>query len=181
MSRLEKTTLAGGCFWCLEAVYLDMEGVTKVESGYMGGEAANPTYEQVCSGRTGHAEVVQITFDADSTSFHDLLEVFFSIHDPTTLNRQGNDVGSQYRSAIFYHSEQQRAAAQEFIAEVDRSKHWNDPVVTTLEPASEFYVAESYHHDYYKRNSSQPYCLFVVRPKVQKFRSKFAAKMKQGA
>jgi peptide-methionine (S)-S-oxide reductase len=181
MSRLDKATLAGGCFWCLEAVFLDMEGVTKVESGYMGGEVDNPTYEQVCSGRTGHAEVVQITFDAAITSYRDLLEVFFAIHDPTTLNRQGNDVGTQYRSAIFYHSEEQRATAQAMIAEKDAAKNWDDPIVTQLEPASEFYVAENYHQDYYKRNSLQPYCLFVVRPKVQKFRSKFGSKMKQDA
>ena len=181
MSQLEIATLAGGCFWCLEAVYLDMEGVSKVESGYMGGEPANPTYEQVCGGRTGHAEVVQITFDPEIASFHDILEVFFTIHDPTTLNRQGNDVGTQYRSAIFYHSEEQRTVAEQVIAEIAAAKLWDDAIVTTLEPASEFYVAENYHQDYYKRNSIQPYCLFVVRPKVQKFRSKFAAKMKQGA
>ena len=155
-----------------------MEGVTKVESGYMGGESTNPTYEQVCSGRTGHAEVVQVTFDPQVTTYRDLLEVFFTIHDPTTLNRQGNDVGTQYRSAIFYHSEEQRSVAQQVITEVDGIKLWDDRVVTTLEPASEFFVAENYHQDYYKRNSLQPYCLFVVRPKVQKFRAKFAHKMK---
>jgi peptide-methionine (S)-S-oxide reductase len=180
MSRREKATLAGGCFWCLEAVYLDMEGVTKVESGYMGGEVSNPTYDQVCSGRTGHAEVVQVTFDSEVTSYRDLLEVFFTIHDPTTLNRQGNDVGTQYRSAIFFHSQEQRQTAEAVIADISAKKVWDDPVVTTLEPASEFYVAEAYHQDYYKRNSLQPYCLFVVRPKVQKFRSQFSRKMKQG-
>jgi peptide-methionine (S)-S-oxide reductase len=176
---METATLAGGCFWCLEAVYLEMEGVTKVESGYMGGEVENPTYEQVCGGRTGHAEVVQITFDPATTTYRDLLEVFFTIHDPTTLNRQGNDVGTQYRSAIFYHSEEQRQTASEVMQEM--AAVWDDPIVTKLEPASRFYVAENYHHDYYRRNSMQPYCLFVVRPKVQKFRSKFAGKMRQGA
>jgi peptide-methionine (S)-S-oxide reductase len=181
MSRLDKATLAGGCFWCLEAVYLDMAGVTKVESGYMGGHVENPTYEQVCTGRSGHAEVVQVTFDPDVTTFRDILDVFFTIHDPTTLNRQGNDVGTQYRSAIFYHSEEQRASAKEVIDELTAAKLWQDPIVTTFEPASEFYPAGSYHDDYYKRNSLQPYCLFVVRPKVQKFRSKYASKVKQGA
>jgi peptide-methionine (S)-S-oxide reductase len=181
MSQLDKATLAGGCFWCLEAVYLDMEGVTKVESGYMGGQVDNPTYEQVCSGRTGHAEVVQVTFDPNVTTYRELLQVFFTIHDPTTLDRQGNDVGTQYRSAIFYHSEEQKAVAERVMEEVTAAQLWQDPLVTTLEPASKFYVAENYHQDYYKRNSLQPYCLFVVRPKVQKFRSKFAAKMKQGA
>ncbi|HYP08693.1 MAG TPA: peptide-methionine (S)-S-oxide reductase MsrA [Bryobacteraceae bacterium] len=181
MSRFEIATLAGGCFWCLEAVYLDMEGVTKVESGYMGGQIPNPTYEQVCGGATGHAEVVQVTFSPEITNYREILEVFFTIHDPTTLNRQGNDVGTQYRSAIFYHSEEQRAAAEQIVHEVDNVRLWDDRVVTKLEPASEFYVAENYHQDYYKRNSLQPYCLFVVRPKLQKFRSKFAHKMKQNA
>jgi peptide-methionine (S)-S-oxide reductase len=181
MSQLDKATLAGGCFWCLEAVYLDMEGVTKVESGYMGGQVDNPTYEQVCSGRTGHAEVVQVTFDPNVTTYRELLQVFFTIHDPTTLDRQGNDVGTQYRSAIFYHSEEQKAVAERVMEDVTAAQLWQDPLVTTLEPASKFYVAENYHQDYYQRNSLQPYCLFVVRPKVQKFRSKFAAKMKQGA
>jgi peptide-methionine (S)-S-oxide reductase len=180
MSQLEVATLAGGCFWCLEAVYLEMEGVAKVESGYMGGDFPNPTYEQVCSGASGHAEVVQVTFDPAVTTFSDILEVFFTIHDPTTLNRQGNDVGSQYRSAIFYHSESQKAAAEQAIADLNAAKTWQDPVVTTVEPVSEFFRAENYHQDYYKRNSSQPYCMFVVRPKVQKFRSKFADRQKVG-
>ena len=181
MSHMEIATLAGGCFWCLEAVYLDMEGVAKVESGYMGGQIANPTYEQVCGGRTGHAEVTQITFDSSITSFRELLEVFFTIHDPTTLNRQGNDVGTQYRSAIFYHSEEQRKAAEDLIRELQSERVWDDPIVTEVVPASQFYIAETYHHDYYSRNPSQPYCMFVVRPKLQKFRSKFAAKMRQRA
>lgn len=181
MSQMEIATIAGGCFWCLEAVYLDMEGITKVESGYMGGQVDNPSYEQVCGGRTGHAEVVQITFDPAITTFREILEVFFTIHDPTTLNRQGNDVGTQYRSAIFYHSDEQRRVAEEVMQEITLAKIWDDPLVTQVEPASQFYVAEGYHQDYYSRNSSQPYCLFVVRPKVQKFRSKFGAKMRQRA
>jgi peptide-methionine (S)-S-oxide reductase len=178
MSEMEITTLAGGCFWCLEAVYLEMEGVSKVASGYMGGRLPNPTYEQVCGGKTGHAEVVQVTFDPSVTSFRELLEVFFTIHDPTTLNRQGNDVGTQYRSAIFYHSSEQQQIAREVIQELEAEKLWDGPFVTEVEPASEFYPAENYHQDYYKRNTQQPYCMFVVRPKVQKFRSKFAEKMR---
>jgi peptide-methionine (S)-S-oxide reductase len=181
MSQMEIATLAGGCFWCLETVYLDMEGVNKVESGYMGGHVENPSYEQVCSGRTGHAEVTQITFDPSVTSFRELLEVFFTIHDPTTLNRQGNDVGTQYRSAIFYHSDAQRKVADDLIAELQSEKVWDDPIVTEVVPATRFYVAEAYHQDYYRQNSLQPYCLFVVRPKLQKFRSKFTAKMRKSA
>jgi peptide-methionine (S)-S-oxide reductase len=180
MSQLEVATLAGGCFWCLEAVYLEMQGVIKVESGYMGGAPPNPTYEQVCSGRTGHAEVVQVTFDPEATTFGEILDVFFTIHDPTTLNRQGNDVGTQYRSAIFYHSEEQKAVAEKAISELNGAGKFPDPIVTIVEPASEFYRAENYHQDYYKRNSSQPYCMFVVRPKVQKFQAKFADKQKAG-
>jgi peptide-methionine (S)-S-oxide reductase len=179
MSRTEILTLAGGCFWCLEAVYLEMEGVIRIVSGYMGGQNPNPTYEQVCSGRTGHAEVVQITFDPDVTTLRELLEVFFTIHDPTTLNRQGNDVGTQYRSAVFYHSEDQLAIIREVMQEIESENIWDAPLVTQVEPATEFYPAETYHQDYYKRNSLQPYCLFVVKPKVQKFRSKFAAKQRK--
>jgi len=174
MSKRETTTLAGGCFWCLEAVYDDMEGVLSVESGYMGGQQANPTYQDVCTGRTGHAEVVQITFDPDVTSFRDILEVFFAIHDPTTLNRQGNDVGTQYRSAIFYRSEEQRAIAEEMIRQ-------QPGAVTELKPASTFYIAEDYHQEYFANNPRQPYCSYVVAPKVQKFRHKFAGKVKQPA
>jgi peptide-methionine (S)-S-oxide reductase len=181
MTKTEIATLAGGCFWCLEAVYLDMEGVTAVQSGYMGGQVDHPSYEAVCTGRTGHAEVVQITFEPHRTSFRDLLEVFFTIHDPTTLNRQGNDVGSQYRSAIFYHSEEQRAAADEVIRELTAERVWPDPIVTEVEKASTFYPAEGYHDDYYRRNPNQPYCMFVVEPKVQKFRTKHADKMRSKA
>ena len=179
MSQIEIATLAGGCFWCLEAVYLDMEGVTTVESGFMGGHVDNPSYKQVCGGHTGHAEVVQITFDPSVTSFRDLLRVFFTIHDPTTLHRQGNDVGTQYRSAVFYHSDEQRKAAEDVIAELKSENVWDDPIVTEIVPASHFYAAGDYQQDYYRRNSLQPYCLFVVRPKLQKFRSKFPAKMRR--
>jgi peptide-methionine (S)-S-oxide reductase len=175
----EIATLAGGCFWCLEAVYDGMKGVTSVESGYMGGRVENPTYEQVCGGGTGHAEVVQITFDPAVVSFRDLLEVFFVIHDPTTLNRQGNDAGTQYRSAIFYHTPRQQAAAGEVIARVDAAKLWNDLIVTEVTPASKFYMAERYHQEYYERNPYQPYCQFVVAPKVQKFRKEFLDKLKK--
>jgi peptide-methionine (S)-S-oxide reductase len=174
----EIATLAGGCFWCLEAVYDQMEGVLSVASGYMGGRVPNPTYKQVCSGGTGHAEVVQVTFDPAATSFRDILEVFFAIHDPTTPNRQGNDVGTQYRSAIFYHSPEQKAVAQQAIAELEAKRAWKDPVVTEVAPAAEFYVAEDYHQEYFENNPGQPYCQFVVAPKVQKFRSKFGERVK---
>ncbi len=175
----EVATLAGGCFWCLEAVYDGMKGVDAVESGYMGGHVENPTYEQVCGGDTGHAEVVRITFDPAVVSFKELLEVFFVIHDPTTLNRQGNDSGTQYRSAIFHHTPQQRADAGEVIARLDAAKLWDGPIVTQVAPASTFYVAEGYHQEYYERNPYQPYCQFVVAPKVQKFRKEFLAKVKK--
>jgi peptide-methionine (S)-S-oxide reductase len=167
----ETATLAGGCFWCLEAVYLEMRGVESALSGYMGGSVEKPTYEEVCSGDTGHAEVVQVTFDPAQISFRDLLEVFFAIHDPTTLNRQGNDVGTQYRSAIFYHSEEQKKIAEEVIAGLDVK----DPVVTEVVPAGTFWRAETYHQNYFRNNPIQPYCAFVVAPKVSKFRKKFAS------
>ena len=181
MKNREIATLAGGCFWCLEAVFDDVKGVESVESGYMGGEAANPSYEAVCGGATGHAEVVQITFDPAVVSFKDLLQIFFVIHDPTTLNRQGNDVGTQYRSAIFYHSPQQKAAADEVIAGITRAQLYGKPVVTTLEPASNFYIAEGYHQEYYARNPRQPYCQAVVAPKVAKFRKHFLERLKKPA
>ena len=178
--RIETATLAGGCFWCLEAVYDDLKGVESVESGYMGGQKANPTYEQVCNGTTGHAEVVQIKYDADVVSFGELLDVFFTIHDPTTLNRQGNDVGTQYRSAIFYHSPEQKAAAEAKIAEVDEGGAWGKKAVTEVVPASTFYVAENYHQEYYARTgNANPYCSFVVAPKVAKFRKQFLDKLKR--
>jgi len=179
MSKREITTLAGGCFWCLEAVYDEMEGVLSVESGYMGGHQPNPSYHDVCTGRTGHAEVVQITFDPDVVTFRDILEVFFAIHDPTTPNRQGNDAGTQYRSAIFYHSEEQRATAVQVIGELTAAKAFHDPIVTEITAASPFYIAEDYHQEYFANNSRQPYCSYVVAPKVQKFRHKFAKKVKQ--
>lgn len=175
----EVATLAGGCFWCLEAVFDDLKGVESVESGYMGGRPANPTYEQVCSGDTGHAEVVQLTFDPGVVSFKEILEVFFVIHDPTTLNRQGNDAGTQYRSAIFYHSAEQKSAAEQVIANLDSAGIYDDPIVTEVVPASQFYVAEDYHQEYFRRNPAQPYCAYVVRPKVAKFRKHFLEKLKK--
>lgn len=174
----EIATLAGGCFWCLEAVYDQTKGVSSVESGYMGGQNANPTYEQVCSGRTGHAEVVQVTFDPAVIPFRELLEMFFVIHDPTTLNRQGNDVGTQYRSAIFYHTPEQKQVAGEVIAAFTKNKVYPNPIVTEVVPAGPFYVAEDYHQEYFARNPLQGYCTYVVGPKVAKFRKQFAAKLK---
>lgn len=174
----EIATLAGGCFWCLEAVYDQTKGVTSVESGYMGGKNADPTYEQVCSGRTGHAEVVQITFDPAVISFRELLEMFFVIHDPTTLNRQGNDAGTQYRSAIFNHSPEQKQTAEAVIAAITKEKVYDNPIVTEIVPATTFYVAEAYHQEYFVRNPSQGYCTYVVGPKVAKFRKQFAARLK---
>lgn len=167
-------TLAGGCFWCLEAVYDELQGVKRVVSGYAGGDVPNPTYEQVCTGNTGHAEVVQIEYDPDVTSYRDLLEVFFTIHDPTQLNRQGADVGTQYRSAIFYHNEEQRQAAEEIIAELEAEEVYSKPIVTEVSPLGTFYPAEDYHQDYYVNNPTQPYCMVVVAPKLAKFRKKFA-------
>ncbi len=175
----EIATLAGGCFWCLEAVFDDLKGVESVESGYMGGKTVNPSYEEVCSGETGHAEVAQLSFDPKQVSFKEILEVFFVIHDPTTLNRQGNDVGTQYRSAIFYHSAEQKAAAEQVIANMSAAKVYEDPIVTEVVPASKFYVAEDYHQEYFRRNPAQPYCAFVVRPKVAKFRKHFLEKLKK--
>jgi len=177
--RSETATLAGGCFWCLEAVYQEMEGVLQVESGYAGGRAANPTYEAVCSGTTGHTEAVRVRFDPGVTSYRDILEVFFAIHDPTTPDRQGNDVGTQYRSAIFWHDERQRAIAEELIRELEAERVWPEPIVTELLKAAEFYKAEDYHQNYFRDHSGQPYCAFTVAPKVRKFRQKFARKVRQ--
>jgi peptide-methionine (S)-S-oxide reductase len=177
-TRKEVTTLAGGCFWCLEAVYDELNGVESVESGYMGGAVANPTYDDVCTGRTGHAEVVQVTFNPEVISFREVLEVFFVIHDPTTLNRQGNDAGTQYRSAIFYHSPVQKDVADEVIANLTRDKVFANPIVTEVVPAGNFYIAEDYHQEYFARNPFQPYCIYVVNPKVAKFRKQFAKKVK---
>lgn len=174
----EVAILGGGCFWCLEAVFDRLDGVKSVESGYMGGKRDNPTYEQVCSGSTGHVEVVRVTFDPKELSYRDLLDVFFNIHDPTTLNRQGNDVGTQYRSVIFYTSEEQRRTAEQVIAELNAARQWPNPIVTTVEPAKKFFMGEGYHQEYFANNPNQPYCQFVVAPKVKKFQQKFSARMK---
>lgn len=174
-------TLAGGCFWCLEAVFEQLKGVKKVESGYSGGHVPNPSYEAVCTGTTGHAEVTQVTFDPEVISFHDLLSVFFAIHDPTTLDRQGGDVGTQYRSAIFYHDDQQRRVAEDAVRELEAEHVFDDSIVTKIEPLEAFYPAEEYHREYYKRNPNQPYCRAVIAPKVAKLRSKYLAKLKQQA
>lgn len=180
-AKLETATLGGGCFWCLEAVYEEMAGVKDVVSGYAGGRGANPTYDEVCSGRTGHAEVVQITYDPAVTSFAEILGVFFTIHDPTTLNRQGADVGTQYRSVIFCHDEQQRRIAQEAIAAVNASGAWKNRVVTEVTPLPRFYRAEAYHQDYYANNRAQGYCQAVINPKLAKFRKEWAEKLKRGS
>jgi peptide-methionine (S)-S-oxide reductase len=179
--KKQVATLAGGCFWCLEAVYDRLEGVLSVESGYMGGHTANPSYKRVCDGDTGHAEVVQVTFDPSVISFRELLEVFFSIHDPTTLNRQGNDVGTQYRSAIFYHSPEQKAESEHMIRQLDQEKAFPDRIVTEVTAAQDFYIAEGYHQEYFANNPGQPYCQFVVAPKVAKFRQKWAKRLKKSA
>ena len=177
----ELATLGGGCFWCLEAVFEQLRGVTRVVSGYAGGQAPNPTYDAVCSGTTGHAEVVHLTFDPAAISYRELLEVFFTIHDPTTLNRQGPDAGTQYRSVVFYHAPEQRAVAERVIAELEAAKLWDDPIVTELAEFTAFYPAEGYHQEYYRRNASQPYCRLVIAPKVAKLRSQYLAKLKQPA
>ena len=175
----EVITLGGGCFWCLEAVYLELKGVEDVVSGYAGGHLPNPTYEQVCSETTGHAEVVQITFDPDVLTFQDILDVFFTIHDPTTLNRQGNDVGTQYRSEIFYHTPQQQTIASQTIAQLEKAGLWPAPIVTPLTELETFYPAEAYHQEYFKNNPNQGYCRVVVAPKVAKFRKKYFDRLKK--
>lgn len=175
---LEVATLGGGCFWCTEAVFDDLKGVVDVVSGYAGGSVANPSYEAVCTGRTGHAEVVQVTFDPSVVTFEEILNVFFNVHDPTTLNRQGADVGTQYRSVIFYHTPEQQQVAQAKIAELDASGVWGAPIVTEVSPAGTFYAAEDYHQEYFKRNPYQGYCQVVIRPKVSKFRTKYAEQLK---
>ena len=179
MAAQETATLAGGCFWCLEAVYDQLKGVQSVESGYMGGKMANPSYEAVCGGDTGHAEVVRVTFDPSMLSYRDLLNVFFAIHDPTTLNQQGNDVGTQYRSAIFTHSAEQKRIAQEVIAKLASDRIYDSAIVTEIVPAAKFYEAENYHQEYFERNPSQSYCRFVVAPKVAKFRKTFLDRLKR--
>lgn len=171
-------TLAGGCFWCLESAFNRLSGVHEALSGYMGGRSANPTYEQICSGTTGHAEVVQINFDADQISYRQLLEIFFTLHDPTTLNRQGNDTGTQYRSAIFWHSPAQKTEAEALIAELHAEHAFNAPIVTEITEAQTFWPAEAYHQRYFDQNPNQPYCMFVVAPKLSKFKIKFAPRLK---
>jgi peptide-methionine (S)-S-oxide reductase len=177
-AKNEIATLGGGCFWCLEAVYDQFEGVLDVVSGYAGGHVANPDYKSVCSGTTGHAEVVQVTFDTGQVSFKEILTVFFTIHDPTTLNRQGADVGTQYRSAIFYHSEEQKETAKQVIAEIEAAGIWDNPIVTEVTPLDAFYPAEDYHQEYFQRNPYQGYCQVVIAPKVAKFRQKYAHRLK---
>jgi peptide-methionine (S)-S-oxide reductase len=175
----EVATLGGGCFWCLEPIFDDLQGVVSVESGYAGGHVPYPSYEQVCSGRTGHAEVVQVVFDPGQISYGDLLRVFFSIHDPTTLNRQGADVGTQYRSVIFYHDPEQQRTAEEVIRALQEQGIWDQPIVTQVVPFEAFYRAEDYHQEYFANNSRQPYCNVVIAPKVAKFRQQYAAMLKQ--
>ena len=176
---MEIATLGGGCFWCLEAVYDELKGVTDVVSGYAGGQAPNPSYKQVCTGMTGHAEVVQVTFDPAVITYHDILNVFFSIHDPTTLNRQGADVGTQYRSVIFYHSPEQQQIAEQTIAEVNQAQLWEQPIVTEVVPAPAFYAAEDYHQEYFNNNPTQGYCRVVIAPKVAKFRKQHLEKLRR--
>jgi peptide-methionine (S)-S-oxide reductase len=178
-ANLQTATLAGGCFWCLEAVYDELKGVHSVESGYAGGHVDNPSYRAVCSGTTGHAEVVQVRFDPNVVSYRDLLNVFFTIHDPTTLNRQGADIGTQYRSAIFYHDEEQKRIAEEVIRDLNAQKIWDNPIVTEVTKFDKFYVAEDYHQEYFARNPYQPYCQVVVAPKVSKFRKHFIEMLKK--
>ncbi len=176
--KTDTATFGTGCFWCTEAVFQQLDGVLKATSGYSGGHVANPTYEQVCGKNTGHAEVIQVVFDPAKITFEELLEVFWQTHDPTTLNRQGNDVGPQYRSVIFYHSDEQKEKAAHYKEELDKSGSWNDKIVTAIEPFKNFYPAEDYHQNYYNNNGAQPYCYFVVRPKVEKFQKVFRKKLR---
>ena len=178
MENLEKATFGSGCFWCTEAVFERLKGVYKVVSGYSGGTVENPTYEQVCTGKTGHAEVTQITYDPKVITYDELLEVFWKTHDPTTLNRQGNDVGTQYRSVIFYHNDEQKRLAEKYKEELNKSGIWDKPIVTEIVPFTNFYPAENYHQNYYDNNPSQPYCSFVITPKVEKFEKVFKDKLK---
>lgn len=175
----EVITLGGGCFWCVEAIFDELKGVVQVESGYSGGSVANPTYRQVCTGTTGHAEVIQVTFDPKVISLKELLQVFFTVHDPTTLNRQGPDVGTQYRSVVFYRNTEQKAVTEQVIKEVQEAKIWDDPIVTELAPFKAFYRAEDYHQEYFKLNGTQPYCRFVIAPKIAKFRQQYREKLKK--
>ncbi len=177
--KTDTATFGTGCFWCTEAIFEQLNGVLKVTSGYSGGHVANPTYEEVCEKKTGHAEVVQVVFDPTILTYDELLEVFWQTHDPTTLNRQGNDVGPQYRSVVFFHNEQQKAKAEHYKDKLDKSGSWDNKIVTTIEPYKNFYVAENYHQNYYANNGSQPYCYFVIRPKLEKFEKVFKDKMKK--
>lgn len=178
MANLQVATLAGGCFWCIESAFNTVEGVIKAVSGYAGGEKSDPTYEEVCTGQTGHAEVVQVTFDADVISYREVLEIFFALHNPTQVNRQGNDIGTQYRSAIFYHDAEQQAAAEQIIAEISEEKIWPEPVVTEVVEINNYYPAEDYHQDYFKNNPQNQYCSLVVAPKLAKFKQTFAARLR---
>ena len=178
MAQIETTTLAGGCFWCIEAAFNSVQGIEKAVSGYMGGTTENPSYKEVCNGDTGHAEVVQLSFDTEQISYREVLEIFFSLHNPTQLNRQGNDIGTQYRSAIFYHNEQQQQQAENIIAEIEQDKIWPDPVVTEVNPQSTFYSGEDYHQEYFNNNPENQYCQMVVSPKLAKFKKTFANKLK---
>lgn len=175
----ERATLGGGCFWCLEAVYQQLKGVDEVVSGYAGGHTSDPAYEEVCAGSTGHAEVVQVTYDPKTVGYRELLEIFFTIHNPTTLNREGADVGTQYRSIILYHTGEQETIARNLIDELEAEGLWNDPIVTEVEPLEHFYPAESHHQNYYRRNSGQPYCQAVIAPKIAKLRKKYIQKLNQ--
>ncbi len=177
--KIEVATLAGGCFWCTEAIFLELNGVEKVVPGYTGGSTKNPDYKEICTGTTGHAEAIEITFDANKISFQELLEIFFATHDPTTLNRQGADVGTQYRSEIFYHSEEQKNSAEEYISFLDKSKVFKNPVVTQISQAPIFYEAEDYHKNYYQRNKEQSYCSYVILPKMNKLQKNFQSKLKK--
>jgi peptide-methionine (S)-S-oxide reductase len=177
--KTDTATFGTGCFWCTEAIFQEVEGVIKVTSGYSGGETKDPTYKEVCTGTTGHAECLNIVYDPAKISFDELLEIFWKVHDPTTLNRQGADVGTQYRSSIFYHNEAQKTTAEKYKAELDKSGAWDKPIVTTLEPFVKFYAAEDYHQDYYNNNTGQGYCQFVIRPKLEKFEKVFKSKLKK--
>lgn len=178
-AKADTATFGTGCFWCTEAIFQGLDGVLKVTSGYSGGHVDNPTYKEVCEGTTGHAEVIQIVYDATKITFDELLEAFWQSHDPTTLNRQGNDVGPQYRSVIFYHDDEQRKKAESYKAELDKSKAFDNPIVTEISPFTKFYVAENYHQDYYNNNGSQPYCYYVIRPKLEKFNKVFKDRLKK--
>jgi peptide-methionine (S)-S-oxide reductase len=180
-TQRETATLGGGCFWCLEAVFDDLRGVESVVSGYAGGNVSNPSYEAVCAGTTGHAEVVQVTFDPAEVSFRELLDVFFTIHDPTTLNRQGHDVGTQYRSAVFYHDDEQKQVAEQAIRDLEAEAVWENPIVTQLEPLTKFFPAEDYHQEYFARNPRAGYCQVVIAPKVSKFRKQYLSRLKKPA